>query len=305
MNHGPLIFLGVLVSFVASWWTFVFAPQVQIGAQQPATVDGALYPTRRAGLAEQGREIYVANGCVHCHSQQVQQDGFTFDLVLTSAGTNADAVAKIIAKVVPGTNATEAVANASEKNPQALLRSVPQADAASAQSALKKAGATAQVVFIPVGPDIKRKWGPRRTVAADYLYEYPVQIGNSRLGPDLSNISARMSDADWHLNHLYDPRSVMPGSIMPAYRYLFETRPIGKQLSPDALKNLSEKSAPPAGKEIVPKPEARLLVTYLQSLRIDKPLFEAPMTELGPPPTAGTNALAGTNAPASTNAPAK
>ncbi|HTD66887.1 MAG TPA: cbb3-type cytochrome c oxidase subunit II, partial [Candidatus Limnocylindria bacterium] len=190
--------------------------------------------------------------------------------------------------------------------PHTVLTNVRHAVAANAQAALKKAGAPAQMVFIPLGPDIARAWGPRRTVAADYLKDYPVQVGNSRLGPDLSNIGARMPDAKWHLLHLYDPRTVVNGSIMPAYRYLFETRPLGKVPAPDALK-LPEKFAPKPGYEVVPKPEALLLAAYLQSLRVEMALFEAPAPVLAPPPSAsGTNAPAGTNAPgASTNTPSK
>ena len=302
MNHGPLIFLGVLVTFVASWWGLVFAPQLQIGSQQPAQVDTGVYPTRRPGMAQQGREVYVANGCVHCHSQQVHQDGYTFDVVLLSGGTNApDAVAKVIEQVARGVNAKDVLAKASEQSPQPILSNVTQKVAADAQKTLTATGAMAQVVFIPLGPDIARKWGTRRTVAADYLYEYPVQVGNSRLGPDLSNIGVRTPAADWHLHHLYDPRTVVPGSIMPAYRYLFETRPIGKRPAANAL-TLAEKFAPkPSARvryEVVPTSEALQLVAYLQSLRVETALFEAPATQLAPPSVdAGTNALGATNTP--------
>src|SRR5205085_7197416 len=133
--------------------------------------------------------------------------------------------------------------------PQVLLKNVPQKAAADAQAKLAEAGAAVQAVFIPLGPDMKRNWGARRSVAADYLYDYPVQTGNSRLGPDLSHVGARPLDANWHLLHLYDPPTVVDGSIMPAYRYLFETRRIGRQPSPDALK-LPEKFAPKAGYEV-------------------------------------------------------
>jgi len=307
MNFGPLIFLGVLATFVASWWGLVFAPQLQIGSQQPAQVDAGIYPTRRLGLAEQGREVYVANGCVHCHSQQVQQDSYTFDVVLLSGGTNApDAVAKVIERVAPGVNAKEVLAKASQQSPQPLLSNVTQTVAADVQKALKATGAVAQAVFIPLGPDIARQWGTRRTVAADYLYDYPVQVGNSRLGSDLSNVGARTPAADWHLHHLYNPRTVVPGSIMPAYQYLFETRPVGKKRSPQAL-TLAEKFAPKkpgVDLEVVPTSEALQLVAYLQSLRVDNALFEAPSTQLAPPAAvAGTNAPVATNAPAAANAP--
>jgi len=299
MNHGPLIFLGVLATFLASWWGLVFSPQLQIGSQPMSQTDIGVYPTRPPGIAQQGREVYVANGCVQCHSQQARQEGYTFDLVLTSAGTNAAKVASLLRQIAPAINASEVLTNASDRSPQPILKNVAQAVAEDAQKQLKGAGASAQFVFIPLGADIARGWASRRSVAADYLYDYPVQVGNSRLGPDLSNYGKRAPASELMLAHLYDPRVTMPGSIMPAYRYLFETRPAGKQRSPNALK-LAGKFAPEAGQEVVPKTEALQLVAYLQSLRADTALFEAPMAQLAPPP-----AEAGTNAPGATNAPAK
>lgn len=305
MNHGPLIFIGVLVTFVASWWGLVFSPQLQIGSLPAAQTDFGVYPNRPPGLAQQGREVYVANGCVHCHSQQARQEGYTFDVVLTSAGTNAADVAKVLEQIARGINVSEVLTNASDKSPQPILKNVTQSTAEDAQKRLKAAGATAQFVFVPLGADIGRGWASRRSVARDYLFDYPVQVGNSRLGPDLSNYGKRAPAPEIVLAHLYDPRLTMPGSIMPAYQYLFETRPAGKQPSPNALK-LTGKFAPEGGQEVVPKQEALQLVAYLQSLRADTALFEAPMTQLAPPPAdAGTNAAA-TNATATaTNATAK
>jgi cbb3-type cytochrome oxidase cytochrome c subunit len=299
MNNGPLIFFGVLAAFVASWWGLVFSPHISIGSQQPSTVESGVYPTGRPGVAEQGRQVYVAAGCVHCHSQQVRQDAYTFDLVLTSGGTNPAGVATLLQQIAPDIKGTEVVATATNTAPEVILKNVPQRVAATAQTKLAEAGAGVQAVFIPLGPDMRRNWGVRRSVAADYLYDYPVQVGNSRLGPDLAHVGARPMDVNWHLLHLYHPRTVVPGSIMPAYQYLFETRKIGKQPSPQALK-LPEQFAPKPGFEVVPKDEAFQLVVYLQSLRVDQPLFEAPGPQLAPAPAAA----AGTNAPADTNAPA-
>jgi cbb3-type cytochrome oxidase cytochrome c subunit len=297
MNHGPIIFLGVLVTFVASWWGLIFSPQVQIGSQQISQVDGSDYPFRRVGTAVQGHDVYVANGCVQCHSQQVRQEGYTFDLVLNSVGTNPVKVAALLPQIVSGVDAQKVIAAVSDTAPQTLLRKVSLSRAEEAQKRLKKAGANAQPKFVPLGVDIDRGWGTRRTVGADYLYDAPVQVGHSRLGPDLSNIGVRMPDANWHLLHLYDPRTVVSGSIMPAYHYLFETRRIGKQPSPIALK-LTGKFAPPSEFEVVPKAEALQLVDYLRSLRSDTPLFEAPLPRLAPPPSAASTNTTTTNAPA-------
>jgi cbb3-type cytochrome oxidase cytochrome c subunit len=275
MNHGPLIFLGVLVTFLTSWWGLVFAPQVQIGAQQNASLVDGVYPRPRAGLAEQGHQVYVANGCVQCHSQQLRQEGYTFDVVLTAPGTNMEIVTRVLGRIAPGINAGAVAVAATDKTPQTLLTNVAQAVAEDAAARLKKAGATAKVDFIPVGVDIARGWGSRLTVASDYLYDSPVQVGHSRLGPDLANYGQRAPSTALILQHLYHPRTTMPGSIMPAHQFLFETKPVGKKPSPDALV-LTGKFAPPAGHEVVPKPEALQLAAYLQSLRANTPLFEAP-----------------------------
>ena len=74
MNHGPLIFLGVLFALATSWYGMVVSPVLQLGSQEPATIEstGGRYPTARPGLAQQGREIYRANGCNYCHTQQVR-----------------------------------------------------------------------------------------------------------------------------------------------------------------------------------------------------------------------------------------
>ena len=101
--------------------------------------------------------------------------------------------------------------------------------------------------------------------------------GGQRLGPDLANIGVRKPDANWQLNHLYAPASVVPSSTMPPYRFLFEKRKIGRQPSASALQ-LPAGFGPESGYEIVPTDEARALVAYLMSLRADVPLFEAPMS---------------------------
>lgn len=121
--------------------------------------------------------------------------------------------------------------------------------------------------------DLQRKWGNRRSAARDYIYDQPPLVGLVRNGPDLSNIGVRMPNATWHYKHLYNPRSVSPGSIMPAFPFLFEKRKIQGQPSEDAL-SLTGDDAPPAGYEIVPNAEAKALVGYLMSLNRTHPLKE-------------------------------
>jgi hypothetical protein len=178
--------------------------------------------------------------------------------------------------------------------PKPVRQGLDKAQADTLVSALKSAGAKAEVHVIPVGPDLKPGWGwgRRRTVARDYLYDDPVMLGSLRVGPDLSNVGVRLPDASWHLRHLYAPRLEVEDSPMPPYRYLFREQKIEQQPSPDALR-LTGKFAPPPGYEIVPRPAARALVAYLLSRRADAVLFETPMTAPPAPARAGS----ATNAP--------
>jgi cytochrome c oxidase cbb3-type subunit 2 len=128
--------------------------------------------------------------------------------------------------------------------------------------------------------DLARGWGSRPTVARDYIFEQPVFLGTMRTGPDLANVGRRWPDPMWHHRHLYEPAEVSPGSIMPAYRYLYRMQQIVGQPSADAVTGLVGPYAPPEGYEVVPTEEARAVVAYLLSLDKSYPLPEAPEPEL-------------------------
>ncbi|MFI4976011.1 MAG: cytochrome-c oxidase, cbb3-type subunit II [Caulobacterales bacterium] len=59
------------------------------------------------------------------------------------------------------------------------------------------------------------------SLAAESMYDHPFQWGSERQGPDLARVGGKYSDA-WHRDHLINPRSVVPESIMPPYRFLAE-----------------------------------------------------------------------------------
>ena len=82
MNYGPLLFLGFFLTVASSWCGLVLIPQLQFGRQQSVRIEetGELYPQARPGVAQQGMEIYKANGCIYCHSQQVRTEGFGADI---------------------------------------------------------------------------------------------------------------------------------------------------------------------------------------------------------------------------------
>ena len=59
------------------------------------------------------------------------------------------------------------------------------------------------------------------SLAAESMFDHPFQWGSKRTGPDLARVGGRYSD-EWHVQHLKDPRSVVPESIMPGYKFLAE-----------------------------------------------------------------------------------
>ena len=60
------------------------------------------------------------------------------------------------------------------------------------------------------------------SLAVESMYDRPFQWGSKRTGPDLARVGGKFSD-DWHRAHLRDPRSVVPGSVMPSYSWLAQT----------------------------------------------------------------------------------
>lgn len=59
--------------------------------------------------------------------------------------------------------------------------------------------------------------------ASEFIYDRPFQWGSRRIGPDLQRLGGKYSDL-WHYRHMYDPREVTAGSIMPVYPWLFKKK---------------------------------------------------------------------------------
>jgi cbb3-type cytochrome oxidase cytochrome c subunit len=260
MRNGFLVFLASLIALGGSWCGFVLLPVLQLGGQkQTVVLNGSeLYPVGRPGMANQGLQVYRANGCAACHTEQVQQHGVACDVVLTAAGKDPVAVSNLISS---------------------LKLSGLDNDAANAVvDQIKAAGGKAEIRVFATGADIARGWGLRRSVAEDFLYDDPVQLGSIRIGPDLAGVGSRLPDANWQLVHLYAPRSEVKDSAMPPFRYLFRVQKMGNEPSPEALV-FPKGSEPPAGYEVVPTEEAQQLAAYLLSLHADVPLYDAPFSQ--------------------------
>lgn len=82
MKRSTSILFGLLLVFLTSWLLLVLVPYVQMGRLAPDVdeVTQDQTPAAFSGLAEQGRRVYAANGCVYCHSQQVDAASFNADI---------------------------------------------------------------------------------------------------------------------------------------------------------------------------------------------------------------------------------
>jgi cytochrome c oxidase cbb3-type subunit 2 len=114
------------------------------------------------------------------------------------------------------------------------------------------------------GLPMDRPYG-RQAVAGDYALEDPPLLGTQRTGPDLSNVAVRQPSEVWHLIHLYNPRAVVPQSVMPGYPWYFEVKE--KAGPKDVVVPVPPGFAPAGGGVVVARPDAVALVRYLLSLR--------------------------------------
>jgi cytochrome c oxidase cbb3-type subunit 2 len=183
MDSEVKLAAGAVAALGIATAALVVLPYIQVRDIKPLP---GLKPYTSA--QQRGRDVYVAEGCVYCHSQQPR-----------------------------------------DRN---------------------------------LGPDLARGWG-RTSVPADYVYDKPHLLGSMRTGPDLFNIGARQPSKDWHLGHLYQPRAYVPGSIMPAYPYLFTAKDAAEE--GDQVVQLPPGYGPP-GKVVVANHQVLDLVKYLQGL---------------------------------------
>ncbi|HEY0611153.1 MAG TPA: cytochrome-c oxidase, cbb3-type subunit II, partial [Chitinophaga sp.] len=78
--------------------------------------------------------------------------------------------------------------------------------------------------------------------AGEFVYDHPFQWGSKRTGPDLARIGGKYPDS-WHYNHMLDPASMSPGSIMPSYPWLLEDR-IDKAKTPAMINAMRKLGVP-------------------------------------------------------------
>jgi cytochrome c oxidase cbb3-type subunit 2 len=116
----------------------------------------------------------------------------------------------------------------------------------------------------------------RPSAAGDFTYQTPELLGSERTGPDLTNIGVRQPSSLWQYIHLYNPRAVVPESIMPSFNWLFDSvdqAPTGVTTIPLPRAYASARGV------VVPTHKAEALIAYLASLK--------------QPPWAATEAVSG------------
>lgn len=203
MTRTWLLLLGALATVTFAVLILVVIPSLML-VDVPRPPQLADYTPEQA----RGRAVYIANGCIYCHSQQVRDPAYT--------------------------------------------------------------------------TDVDRGWGSRASVPADFVDDRPHLVGTMRTGPDLLNVGQRLPDANWHLIHLYQPRSVVPWSIMPSFPFLFDVQNAGAVPPGARVVPVRGPKAPPRGRVVVASADAVALVDYLLSLKRDYPV-----------PAAGDRAVAG------------
>ena len=86
------------------------------------------------------------------------------------------------------------------------------------------------------------------SLAAESMYDHPFLWGSKRTGPDLARVGGKYSD-EWQRQHLINPRSLVPESIMPPYAFL-ANKPLDVSLLPDELKALQREGVPYSDKMV-------------------------------------------------------
>ncbi len=118
--------------------------------------------------------------------------------------------------------------------------------------------------------DEKERYG-HYSLAAESKYDHPFQWGSKRTGPDLARVGGKYSN-EWHIQHLKDPRSLVPESVMPSYAFLAD-RKIDETLTERKMRALAMVGVPYTAEDFAGaadavrgKTEMDALVAYLQVL---------------------------------------
>ncbi len=280
------LFLGIFGIFAFSWLGMTVVPNLQIGSLSPQTDEdgGDVYPAPPSGMTLRGAQVYAANGCVYCHSQQVRPDYGGADLERKWGDRRSAPRDYIFQPIVfLGKMRTGPdLANVGHRSmPEAKgATPAPSAPAAPATgAAVSAAGAPAATASPAAAAAAASPAGPSAPTPA----AVPVTNAPTPAPSLVANASELTADgkplpytAAWHHRHLYNARSLSEDSNMPPFRFLYEKRRIAGSASPDAINFAGDPDEEPAaGWEIVPSYDAKCLVAYLMSRDQSHPLKEA------------------------------
>lgn len=114
------------------------------------------------------------------------------------------------------------------------------------------------------------RYGPY-SKPAESMYDHPFQWGSKRTGPDLARVGGKYGDS-WHVQHMKDPRSMVPESVMPRYPWLEKTTLDNSKIV-KKMKTMQTLGVPyteadilSAERETSHKTELDALIAYLQGL---------------------------------------
>lgn len=107
--------------------------------------------------------------------------------------------------------------------------------------------------------------------SGEYVYDHPFLWGSKRTGPDLMRIGGKYSN-NWHFNHMWDPQSTSEGSIMPAYKWLFDNEKMDYSDTQKKMEVMAQLGVPYTTQDIANAPKS----ISEQAAKIQESLFTDP-----------------------------
>ena len=107
--------------------------------------------------------------------------------------------------------------------------------------------------------------------SGEYVYDHPFLWGSKRTGPDLHREGGKYND-NWHFNHMWNPQSISPGSIMPGYKWLFDNKAMDYSSTEAKMKAMKTLGVPYTDADIA---NAKASIE-MQSSTIEKNLYNDP-----------------------------
>lgn len=311
MKGIAALFLGIFGTFAFSWVGLMLIPNYQIGHLDPQSDEEGtdIYPVPKSGMAERGRQIYAANGCFYCHSQQVRADyaasdierkwgvrrsaprDYIFERPALLGKTRMGPDLSNIGKRAPSDDQNAPPPATTEPAASPSPAASPAADAPAPTSGSSPAAPPA--TSPAASPAASPAPSPAQALAANAPAPAPTTATTASVPPPSTNSAATSTtsadtavgpggapipySAPWHHLHLYSPRTITQDSNMPAFHFLYEKRRVSGERAADALKLIGP-DAPSDEWEIVPTYDAKCLVAYLMSLDQSHELKEAKST---------------------------